>query len=106
MSGWLNILKKEVDNRGAIQVAKELGISRSSVDLLIRGQYNADPSRMIKKISAIYGNNGSVACPVLGRLSPNRCAETWDRSKKIGNKAGNPETLRLYKACGVCEHRS
>jgi hypothetical protein len=102
---WIKILRKEVEAKGPKQVAKELGISRSTVDLVCQGRYPADTGRIELRIAAIYGRDGEVLCPVLGNISPNRCADTWQRAKKIGVFAGNPETLKLYKNCLKCEIR-
>ncbi len=102
---WIEILKKEVETKGPKQVALELGVSRATVDLLCSGKYPADPAKMVEKIKSIYGTNGQVSCPVLGAITPLKCAETWKRSRLIGMKAGNPDTLRLYKACQTCAVR-
>lgn len=102
---WIDILKREVAAKGPRQVAHELGVARSSVDLLCHGKYPADTGKMEKKIEAIYGTKGGIECPVLGAITPLKCAESWKRAKAIGMKAGNPETLRLYKACQGCAVR-
>ncbi len=102
---WIEILRKEVAARGSKQVARELGVSRTTVDLVHRGKYPASTRRVEERISAIYGANGKVSCFVLGEINPARCVEAWKKAKLIGMKAGNPETLRLYKACLKCTTR-
>jgi len=102
---WLDILKKEVAAKGAKQVAKELGISRSTVDMVCQGKYQASTAKVEERVKLIFGNNGGIDCPVLGWITPNTCAEKWKLAKKIGMMAGNPETLRLYKACMNCSIR-
>ncbi len=110
---WIDILKKEVaaigadgKPKGPKQVAKELGISRSAVDLVCQGKYNASTAKIEQRVRKIYGNdNGGITCPVLGAISPNTCSEKWNLAKKIGMKAGNPETLKLYKTCTNCSVR-
>ncbi len=102
---WIEILRKEVEAKGAKQVAKELGVSRTTVDLVCQGKYPADTKRVESKIAAIYGQNGEVVCPVLGAISPNKCAEIWLKAGKIGIRAGNPETVKLYKTCLKCALR-
>lgn len=99
---WLKILKKEVLAKGPRQVAKELGISRSTVDMVVQGKYKASTKKIEERVKAIYGNNGGIKCPVLGEITPDTCAEKWKLAKKIGMRAGNPETLRLYKECMRC----
>jgi hypothetical protein len=102
---WIEILRKEVAAKGSKQAAHELGVSRTTVDLVLHGKYPASTRRVEKRISAIYGVNGKVSCSVLGEISPARCVEARQRAKLIGMKAGNPETLRLYKACLKCTTR-
>ena len=103
---WIEILKREVEAKGPKQVAKELGISRSAVDLVCHGKYNASTAKIEQRVKKIFGNdNGGITCPVLGSISPNTCSEKWNLAKKIGMKAGNPETLKLYKTCMNCSVR-
>ncbi|HDH00337.1 MAG TPA: hypothetical protein ENG80_00815 [Nitrospirae bacterium] len=103
---WIAILKKQVDDKGPKQVAKELAVSRSTVDLVCQGKYQASTKKIEAKIKAIYGHNGKIPCPVLEEITPARCVETWQRAKKIGMMAGNPETLKLYKTCINCPVRN
>jgi hypothetical protein len=102
---WIEILRKEVAAKGPKQVAKELGIARSTVDLVLQGKYPASTVKVMERVKAIYGRDGKIICPVLDEISPNTCAEKWNLAKKIGMKAGNPETLRLYKTCLSCSVR-
>jgi DNA-binding transcriptional regulator YdaS (Cro superfamily) len=102
---WIEILKKEVAARGPKQIAHELGVSRTTVDLVCHGKYPGSTERVEKRIRSIYGTDGHVSCPVLEQISPARCADTWRKARAIGMKAGNPETLKLYKACLKCTIR-
>lgn len=102
---WIEILRRAVKAKGPAQVAKELGIARSTVDLVCQGKYPASTDKVLERVQAIYGRNGHVLCIILGEISPNTCAEKWSLAKKIGMKAGNPETLRLYKTCLNCSVR-
>ena len=102
---WIDILRKEVAAKGPRQVALELGISRSSIDLACQGKYPASTVKIEDRVKKIYGHNGGITCPALGEITPNTCAEKWNLAKKIGMMAGNPETLRLYKTCMNCSVR-
>jgi hypothetical protein len=103
---WIDILRREVNAKGPKQVAKELGISRSAVDLVCQGKYAASTAKIEARVKKIYGNNGGgIDCPVLGSITPNVCSDKWTLAKKIGMKAGNPDTLRLYKTCSNCSVR-
>lgn len=102
---WIDILRREVEAKGPKIVAKELGISRSAVDLVCQGKYKANTEKVMARVQKIYGHNGGIECPVKGILTPIECAENFRLAKLIGMKAGNPETLRLYKSCSICAVR-
>lgn len=102
---WLEIMKHAVRQSSQGQVAKELGVSKAMVSLVLHGKYKADTAQIQTKIKKIYGSGGVVRCPVMGSISPEKCADTHEKAKKIGFRAGNPETLRFYKQCRECEIR-
>lgn len=99
---WLDILRKEVAAKGPRQVADELDISRSTVDMVAQGKYQASTMRVEERVRKIYGRDGRIECPVKGLLTPVECVENFKRARAIGNKASNPETIRLYKTCKRC----
>ncbi len=102
---WIDILRSRVAESSARQVARELGVAHSTVVLVCQGQYPAGTARIEERIRKIYGNESGISCPVLGLITPILCAEKWALARKIGMKAGNPETLRLYKECMRCSVR-
>ncbi len=104
---WIEMLRQQVADKGARQVAKELGVSHTTLSLVVNGKYGAGTKKIEARVAAIYGTaSGLVDCPVRGEMGPALCAENWQRAKLIGMKAGNPETLRLYKTCLKCPVRS
>lgn len=106
MNGWLEILRREVDRCGAAQVARELGISCTSISLVLRDKYGASTDNIQTRVRRIYGSGGGIDCPVLGVITPARCVETWERAGKIGLRCGNPATMRLHLACRKCDLRN
>jgi hypothetical protein len=102
---WIEILRKEVEAKSPKIVAAEIGYSRTTVDLVLKGTYTGSLDKVKERVMAIYGHNGNVICDVLGVISPSRCADNWDRAKRIGNRASNPDTLRLYNTCLRCSVR-
>ncbi len=104
---WLEILRKEVEAKGPKQVAKELGVSRSTVDLVCQGKYPASTAAVEDRVRRIYGENGLIRCPAADGdlISADLCADRWNKAKRIGMRASNPETLRLYKSCLSCSIR-
>lgn len=102
---WIDILRREVEAKGAKAVARELDVARSTVSLVLAGKYPASTDKIEARIILIYGSNGRVQCPALGEIEPARCAETRQRAKLIGLRVGNPDTLRLHSACMQCQVR-
>ena len=103
---WIDLLRQLILDKGPRQVARELGISHSTLSLIMSGKYNASTKRIEERVGRIYGNGeGGINCPVLGEIQPSLCAEKWNLAKRIGGMAGNPETLKLYKACMKCAVR-
>jgi len=103
---WIEILRRQIANRSTSTVARELGVSPTTISLVLSGKYGASTGKIERKVMRIYGNGDGITCPVLGRITPLRCVETWERAGKIGSKAGNPRTIRLYKACLKCDLRN
>jgi hypothetical protein len=109
---WIEILRHEVDSigpdgkrKGPAAVAKEIGYSRATVDLVLKGTYAGNTASVAERVMSIYGTHGKVVCEILGEIAPGECAEKWTLAKKIGMRAGNPDTLRLYNACLKCSKR-
>lgn len=103
---WLEFFKTVVAARGPANVARELGVSPTTVSLVMSGKYGASTKKIEKKIINIYGSGGQVTCPVLGKIDPAQCVDTWERAGRIGITGGNPATMRLYKTCIKCELRN
>ena len=103
---WLEILRRQADTRGRAVVARELGISSSTISLVLSDKYPATTDAIEARVMAIYGNNGKVACPAMGDINPELCVSFWEKAQKIGVKCGNPATIRLYKCCLKCELRN
>lgn len=98
------ILTRHVEMKGRKNVIIELGISPATLSLVIGNKYGASTTAIENKIMKVYGNDGLVVCPVLGRIEPSKCADYFKRSQ-IKRSAGNPHTIRLYMACRKCDLR-
>jgi len=102
--GWLEILRDQVVVKGLPIVARELGVAKSTVCMVAKGTYPARTDKIEARVLAVYGG-ATVTCPVLGSIDAAACAANQDRAKRIGLRAGNPETLRLFKCCSNCPVR-
>lgn len=98
---WLSILRDQIAAKGLPAVATELGVAKSTISMVAGGKYPARTDRIEARVLAVYGG-ATVACPVLGAIDTATCAGNHDRARRIGLRAGNPETLRLFKTCSNC----
>ncbi|MBF0488061.1 MAG: hypothetical protein HQK98_07850 [Nitrospirae bacterium] len=78
---WKEILRREVEEKGAKAVGVELCYSRSVVDLVLKGTYKGNLANVEARVMSIYGNNGQVICPVKGGISPAKCIEAWQMAR-------------------------
>lgn len=101
---WLDILRDRVAVLGLVTVAKELGTAKSTVSMVVNDKYPAKTDRIEARVLAVYGG-ATVACPVLGGIDAATCAANQERARRIGLRAGNPQTLRLFKCCSNCPVR-
>ena len=101
---WLDILRDRIVALGLVAVAKDLGTAKSTVSMVANGKYPASTGRIEARVMATYGGQ-TVVCPVLGSIDAAVCADNQARAKRIGLRAGNPQTLRLFKTCSNCPVR-
>ena len=103
-TNWVEVLAAAVKTRGSKQVCKELGYSPATISTVLKGTYAANTQEVERRVVAIYGGQG-IICPVLGTLEAARCAENFERAKKVGTRVSNPDTIRLHYNCLKCPVR-
>lgn len=103
--GWLELLRQRAEVAGSMVAAREIGVSPTTVSLLLSGKYPASTDKMAQRVMNMYGRNGKVSCPILGEIEPGKCAELWNKAQHLGVKSGNPRMIRQHKACLKCELR-
>ncbi|MDR1656157.1 MAG: helix-turn-helix domain-containing protein [Deltaproteobacteria bacterium] len=102
------LLRKRVEASTQAQVARELGVSKTTVSQLLGGKYGASPAKLEARVMALYGGqSGLFICKHTGvEVTPLECASTYERAVAVGSRVpGNPITLRQYHACRRCEIR-
>lgn len=99
---WLDLLRQQVKQRGQAAVASDLACSRATISLLLRGRYPAATSRMERRVLERYGSQ-RVQCQVLGSIDCEVCNLNHRLACELGLRCGNPDTLRLRKACLHCD---
>ena len=97
---WLSVLIEQTKQHGQQSVATELGISKTAVSQLVNDKYLGSMERMQKLVEGAYMNQ-VVNCPILGEISLHDC----DKHQRNTITSGNPQRLRIYKACrSGCPH--
>lgn len=96
MSDWLALLRRAVEAGSRADAARELGVSRSSVSLLLNGRYPGGTERMEARIRERYSKR---TCPHTGRgVTASDCA-----ARAGDMPTSSPAALRQWRACQTCE---
>ena len=95
-SDWLALLRNRVAEIGIGPTAREIGISRTPVDLLIKERYPASTDRMAARIIDRYTRH---ECPYDGALLHS------DACARYAGKAptSSPAALRRWRTCQKCK---
>lgn len=94
---WLELLTEAVDASNRAEVAKELGVSRTAVSLLLLGRYPGNTNRMAARILERYAR---VDCPHTGKnVTPDHCRKFTGQVP-----SSSPAALRQWRACRACPH--
>lgn len=100
---WVALLKAEAaKGRSVSELARETGIARSSLSMLLRDVYPAESLDLATRkhgarVVGLY--RGVVLCPHLGRgLSAEQCRV----HASAPMSTSNPEKLRHWRACRQC----
>ncbi len=98
---WLDLLVQAVERHpgGQLGVAAELGVSRTTVSLVVAGKYPAKTDRIEQKVLAHYS---TVLCPHLQvAIKVADCHAFATRSAPTSS----PREMRHWRACQKCPHR-
>lgn len=96
MSDWIEILRQECEKSSQRDVAKKLGSTPTSVNLILNGKYPNETG--IKKLQEAVESeylNKTVNCPVLGETPLSKC--NFHQNREFA--ATNPQRVMLYRAC-------
>jgi len=82
----LELLKRACEMHSQREVAKKIGKSATTINLIIKGKY-PNPEPMLKKVDEVFGwlNSESVMCPVVGELHIGVCQKyyNWANEAKV-----------------------
>ncbi len=103
MSGK-ELLEQQAKTKTCKAIADELGLSRATVSLVLRGKYPASPAPVYAKAEAVYG---SVPCPFLCRAIPfAECdAHRHGDMPEATTDEASRAALRHWRACKSCDAR-
>lgn len=93
---WQQILDDAVAGSSVTAVAARLGVSRSSVSLLLSGKYPGNTERMAARIIETYGQ--LKQCPLYGKVNDAFCAER----QAAPMPTSSPWALRRWRECRNC----
>ncbi|MES1936711.1 helix-turn-helix domain-containing protein [Salinisphaera hydrothermalis] len=94
---WIAALRKECGQTSQAKAGQRLGVSGSTVNQVLKGNYRGDMARIQGLVEGEL-MHATVHCPVLGEIGRNRCFENQRRPLA----ATNPTRVALYKACPTC----
>lgn len=96
---WLEMLRLQVREKGQRAVAAEIGKSTAVISQVCNEKYPGDMAGIQALVESIYLDK-SVLCPVLGHIPWHQCQQ-----HQKNHYTGNPQKLRLYRACrSGCAH--
>ncbi|OIO05282.1 MAG: LacI family transcriptional regulator [Desulfovibrionaceae bacterium CG1_02_65_16] len=93
---WQTLLAEAVASVGSrAAVARELGVSRTAVSLLLAGAYPGDTAHMAARVIARYDR---LLCPHTNReVTPDHCRKFCGQVP-----TSSPAALRQWRACRAC----
>lgn len=99
VSDWRAILLDAVRKTSVTDVARRMGVARSSVSLLVNGHYPGGTDRMAERVMQTLVE----PCPVYGDARANGlCAQR----RAAHMPTSNPFALRRWRACQQCNEWS
>ena len=97
---WLDVLRRAVAASTASAVSERLGLSATTVSLVLAGKYTAGTERIAERVRGVYLGH-VVTCPVMGEVARQICLD----AQAAPFAATNPQRVRLHRACrGGCPH--
>ena len=101
MDKWLIVLIQATEENGVRPTAARLGVSPATVSQIRNRRYGLSDN-LRARVAEVFGRE-EIPCPALGRIGRARCISNHRLAVRVGGRAtGNPETLRLFRACLSC----
>ena len=91
------LLRQKCAEMNQSRVAKEIGVSSTTVSQILSGNYGADPSQVLQLVVETYGSL-TVECPVIGGAIP--LAEC--RVERDSTDRANHQRVLFFRTCPSC----
>ena len=99
MKDWLTILKQAVEKSSRQAVADRLEVSRTTISLVMSGQYPAKTDKIAAKVLDVYAR---LTCPHSGaEISHAECRALSTSSVPTSS----PQAMRHWRACQSCANK-
>lgn len=97
---WIEVLAMESDKSSQNKIAQKIGKSSAAISQVLKNIY---PGTIANIEAAVRANlmDGTHDCPVFGSILIRECRE--NQSRPFSN-SGNPNKIRLFKACRNCQY--
>lgn len=96
----LERIKQAVADANITSVAEKIGVSRTTLSLVINGKYPAGLDNVLDKFDRAYSN---VNCPFAGiELTREQCNQRSTAPRPFGGAA----KTAWWDACQTCNHKS
>lgn len=97
---WIVVLAECCEHSSQTAVARQLGVSASFVNQVLKGVYKGNLSRIEARVRGTLMRE-TLICPALGEITKRKCVD--EQSRPFA--ATNPQRVAVYKACrGGCPH--
>lgn len=95
---WFTLLRQRVDESSQAAVARDLGFSKATICLVLKGTYAASTKHLAEAVLARYGQ---IDCPHLKRpITPDECLGYATAPMSTSN----PHALDHWAACQACPY--
>lgn len=96
---WIAALAEAADRTSQTAVGQRLGVSGSTVSMVLSRSYKAQTDNIEHAVRAVLMTD-LVHCPVLGLTAADLCFE-WQRKAETFHDTGQLRR-RMYRACRQC----
>jgi len=93
---WLDLLQKKADDTSITSVGLELGLSRTTISLVLAGKYPANTDKIAQRVLDTYGR---ITCPHLNEeITLSACRQHHTAAVPTSS----PRAMKHWRACQSC----